>query len=222
MATVDYCMPAGNFMDYHNICHKRANGVWGWCDFINSGEPYRCRGYFSAFNAGFRCGLYLWDVFACMQKGESTYSPSLCSHALFGISTHNRRSITALKNRKNAYMTVEASLVMAVVLMVYLFIIQYALWCYDRFMLEQDLAMMLLRCSNAEETEVIWQREKRAWEEKEYLWTKDKKVTLEKGLVTLKIVGEAKGQGMGNISAGYEMWDLSPQQWLRGKEKLNR
>ena len=125
-----------------------------------------------------------------------------------------------MKNRRNAYMTVEASLVMSVVLMMYVFIIQYAFWCYDRFMLEQDLAIMLLRCADGEETEVIWQREKRTWEEKGYLWAEEKEATLEKGLVTLKISGNAQGQDMGNIRAEYEMWDLKPQQWLRGKEKL--
>lgn len=117
-------------------------------------------------------------------------------------------------------MTVEASLVMSIVLMLYIVIIQYAFWCYDRFMLEQDLAIMLLRCANAEETELVWQREKRTWEEKEYLWVGDKKATLEKGLLALKITGKVQGQGMGDICIGYEMWDLKPQQWLRGKEKL--
>lgn len=125
-----------------------------------------------------------------------------------------------MRNKANAYMTVEASLVMAVVVMMYVFIIQYAFFCYDRFMLEQDLAIILLRCANAEETEAVWQRERRTWEEKEYLWVGERKVTLEKGLITLKIVGNAQGQGMGNISSGYEMWDLKPQQWLRGKEKI--
>lgn len=121
----------------------------------------------------------------------------------------------------NAYMTVEASLVMSLVLMVYLFLIKYSLWGYDRYLMDKDLAGMLLHCANAEEIESVWQREKRTWEEKEYLWVGKKKATLEKGLLTLKISGEASGANMGNIIVCYEMWDLKPQQWLRGKEKIS-
>lgn len=126
-----------------------------------------------------------------------------------------------MKKKRNAYMTVEASLVMSLVLMVYLFIIRYTLWGYDRYMLERDLAGILLHCANAEEVEPVWQQEKRAWEEKEYLWVGEKKGNLEKGLLTLRITGEAADGSMYNIESGYEMWDLQPQQWLRGKEKLS-
>ena len=125
-----------------------------------------------------------------------------------------------MRKVKNAYMTVEASLIMSLVLMVYIFVIRYALWGYDRYMVDRDLAEMLLHCANAEELEVVWQQEKRAWEEKESLWVREKKASLEKGLLTLKIIGEAKGGNMGNIKTGYEILDLKPQQWLRGKEKL--
>ncbi|MBQ8040524.1 MAG: pilus assembly protein [Lachnospiraceae bacterium] len=125
-----------------------------------------------------------------------------------------------MRNKGNGYMTVEASLVMSLVMMVYLFLIEYALWGYDRYILERDLAGMLLHCANAVELDTVWQQEKRDWEEKEYLWTGEKKVELEKGLLTLKITGVTTGGNMGNIKAGYEMWDLKPQQWLRGKEKL--
>ncbi len=125
-----------------------------------------------------------------------------------------------MRKNENAYMTVEASLVMSLVLMVYLFIIRYALWGYDRYLMERDLAGILLYCADAEEIESVWQQEKRAWEEKEYLWVGEKKVVLEQGLLTLKISGEATGGNMGNIKAGYEMWDLKPQQWLRSKKKL--
>lgn len=126
-----------------------------------------------------------------------------------------------MKKEENAYMTVEASLVMSLVLMLYLFIIEYALWGYDRYMTDRDLAVILIHCANAEEIESVWQREKRIWEEKEYLWVGSKETTLEKGLLTLKITGEASGGSLGNIKSGYEMWDLKPQQWLRGKVKLS-
>ena len=125
-----------------------------------------------------------------------------------------------MKKNKNAYMTVEASLIMSLVLMLYIFIIKYALWDYDRYMLERDLGSILLQCSGAEEIEGVWQQKKRAWEEKEYLWVSEKKVSMEKGILTLKIYGEAAGGSMGSIEAGYEMLELKPQQWLRGKEKL--
>ena len=81
--------------------------------------------------------------------------------------------------------------------------------------------IQVLSATNAEEIESVWQQEKRIWEEKEYLWVGSKKTTLEKGLLTLKITGEASGGSLGNIKSGYEMWDLKPQQWLRGKVKLS-
>ena len=125
-----------------------------------------------------------------------------------------------LDNKKNGYMTVEASLVMSLVLMVYLFVIRYGLWCYDRLMLEQDMAVILLHCVEAQEIESVWQQEKRGWEEKQYLWVWDREASLEGRAFTIRITGKAQGGKMGNIGVQYEMRNLKPQQWLRGKEKL--
>lgn len=125
-----------------------------------------------------------------------------------------------MRKKENGYMTVEASLVMSVVLMVYLFIIRYSLWCYDRAMLEQDIGVMLLRTAGAKEMEMTWQQEKRNLRQKQYLWIGDKEASLEKGLFTLTITGKAKGGNMDSIGIRYEMVALKPQQWLRGKEKV--
>lgn len=120
----------------------------------------------------------------------------------------------------NGYMTVEASLVMSVVLMVYVFIIRYALWGYDRCILEFDMAALMLRSSLAEETERVWLQEKAQWDKERYIWIKVKEPVLEKELLQLKITGWGDGGSMGKCGISYKMWDVKPQELLRAKRRL--
>lgn len=120
----------------------------------------------------------------------------------------------------DGYMTVEASLIMSFVLLVYVFLIRYVLWCYDRCMLDLDAAAILLRCTGVQETELIWQQEKKAWEEDKYLWLQSREISLERGILKQKIKASGDGGNMGKIGVIYEMWNINPGEWLRGKRKL--
>lgn len=119
----------------------------------------------------------------------------------------------------HGYMTVEASLVMSVVLLVYLFIIRYALWAYDRCILDFDMAALLLRSAGAEETERVWLQEKAEWDREKYIWTQVQEPVLEKKLLQLKITGRGDGGSMGKMGISYSMWNVEPRELLRMKKK---
>lgn len=122
--------------------------------------------------------------------------------------------------KKNGYMTVEASLVMSVVLMVYVFIIRYALWGYDRCILDFDMAALLLRCAGTEEVERIWLQEKTQWDKEKYIWIKMQEPVMEKELLHLRVTGRGEGGSLGKMGISYEMWAVKPQELLRTKKKL--
>lgn len=126
------------------------------------------------------------------------------------------------KKYYKAYMTVEACMTMPVVLMVYLFLIQYSVWAYDRCMLEFDTATVLLRSAGSKEPQLTYQREQRVWDKEKYIWFHSHEMTLEKGMFTLKTSGHAEGGSMGAVDIGYEMWRMEPEQWLRGTRRLEQ
>lgn len=81
-----------------------------------------------------------------------------------------------MRNRRyvSAYLSVEAALVMPVVLGVYLFLIAALLVQYDRCLLEQDMASMLVKTSNhpgtpQQQLEYL-QELTAAWDREQYLW----------------------------------------------------
>lgn len=128
-----------------------------------------------------------------------------------------------MRNKQyNAYMTVEACMIMPVVLIVYLFLIQYAVWAYDRCMLEFDTATVLMRSAVSKEPELTYQREQGIWDKEKYIWLHSQEMTMEKGMFTLKAVGHAEGGSMGAVDISYEMWHIEPELWLRGKRKLEQ
>lgn len=127
-----------------------------------------------------------------------------------------------MKRKCNAYMTVEACMVMPVVMSVYLFLIQYAVWTYDRCMLEFDVATVLLRSSVSAEVQSTYQRERMLWDKEKYLWFHSQKMQLEKGVFMLKVAGHAEGEPMGTVDIYYEMRHIEPEQWLRVKRKLSQ
>lgn len=122
-----------------------------------------------------------------------------------------------------AYMTVEASFVVPLVMAVYIFILQYALWAYDRCMLEFDIAGILLRGAVAEETEAIWHYERKRWDKKKYTCLYSQEVTGERGAFTLKLTGRAEsGSMLEDVEITYHMWNIEPEVWLRAKQKLKQ
>ena len=127
-----------------------------------------------------------------------------------------------MRKRYGAYMTVEACMVMPIVLMVYLFLIRYAVWAYDRCMLEFDTAAVLLRSAVSKEPEVTYQREQNAWDKEKYIWFHSQEMIMEKRGFTLIAEGHAEGGNMGDVKIRYEMWNIEPELWLRGKRKLEQ
>lgn len=121
-----------------------------------------------------------------------------------------------------AYMTVEACMLMPIVLLVYLFLIRYAVWTYDRCMLEFDTATVLLRSAVSEEQQLTYQREQNAWDKEKYIWLHSQEMILEKGALTLNVIGRAEGGSMGDVKIRYEMLRIEPELWLRGKRKLEQ
>ena len=74
----------------------------------------------------------------------------------------------------NGYFSVEAALVLPAVLSVYLFLIALLLVQYDRCLLEQDMAAMLVKASNhsgtpQQQLEYL-QELTTAWDREQYLW----------------------------------------------------
>lgn len=127
-----------------------------------------------------------------------------------------------MKRYISGYMTVEACMIMPLVLMVYLFLIQYAVWAYDRCMLELDAATVLLRSAASKEPKLTYQREQVTWDKDKYIRLHSQEMTWEEGMLSLKVVGRAEGGSMGEVGVSYEMWHIEPEQWLRGKRKLDR
>ena len=127
-----------------------------------------------------------------------------------------------MKRYMNAYMTVEACMIMPLVLMVYLFLIQYAVWAYDRCMLEFDTATVLLRSAASKEPKITYQRELATWDKDKFIRLHSQEMTWEEGMLSLKVVGRAEGGSMGEVGISYEMWQIEPEQWLRGKRKWDR
>ncbi len=122
----------------------------------------------------------------------------------------------------DGYMTVEASLVMSIVLVVYLFLIRYGLWAYDRCVLEQDMQVLLVSycAASEEEQEIVWQKLCKNWDKEKYIWIKPAEPMLKQKGWTLELLEEAGGGDMGNIALQYEMYQLRPVQWLRIKRKI--
>ena len=127
-----------------------------------------------------------------------------------------------MRKKYGAYMTVEACMVMPVVLMVYLFLIRYAVWAYDRCMLEYDVATVLLRSAITKEPEITYQREQNVWDKDKYIWFHSQEMVMTKGAFTLTMEGRAEGGNMGDVMISYEMWNIEPELWLRGKRKLEQ
>lgn len=120
------------------------------------------------------------------------------------------------------YMTVEAALVLSIVFMVYLFLIQSCLWMYDRCVLEQDMAALALRCVNGEagQLERVWQQELADWDREKYLWTEPQEPEIKKQGWKLTITGKSKDIRQKDYGITYEVWQLTPEDWLRGKQWL--
>ena len=119
------------------------------------------------------------------------------------------------------YMTVEATFIMSMVLLLYLFLIRCFLWIYDRCLLEQNLAMSAIRCAHesTDKLEKIWQQEIREWDEEQYLWMELKAPAIKKQGVKVTFTGYRQDELFGEVQIQYVIWQTSPQEWLRMKRR---
>lgn len=124
----------------------------------------------------------------------------------------------------NGYMTVEAALVLSIVFAVYVFLIQSFLWIYDRCVLEQDVAALLLRCANEREEnlESFLQQESAKLMPENYLWMELQEPKLKKQGWRLEISGTGKAEQFSDCQISYEAWCFTPTQWLRRKHKIEQ
>lgn len=129
-----------------------------------------------------------------------------------------------VRGRISAYMTVEASLIMSVVLMLYLFIIQSFFWVYDRCILEQDMAVFTIKCAGKENQETLdtWQQMIQSWDTEQYLWMTLQEPVLRKNGETLEITGLGSSAQMGDFQIVYKVKQLNAQEWLRLKRRLSK
>ena len=124
----------------------------------------------------------------------------------------------------SAYMTVEASLVMPMVLFFYLFLIELCLFMYDRCLLEQDMAVLCIRLAgnHQEEMQILRQDCLADWEKEAYLWVKPREPEVKEIGWKLTITGKAEDRLWGKLKAQYEIRKLSPVKWLRGRQRVGK
>lgn len=129
-----------------------------------------------------------------------------------------------LKRQCAGYMTVEAALILAIVFMAYLFLIRSFFWMYDRCVLEQDVASLILKCASVQDDELErkWQQALEARDEDKYLWIQFQEPTFKKQGWKLKVTGWGENEQLGDCYIAYEVWRLCPEDWLRMKRRIER
>lgn len=142
-----------------------------------------------------------------------------------------------MKNNENAYFTVEAAMVLPIVLGVIVLLIYLVLFQYNRCLMEQDMGALALKgCMSCEEDKEALLRELKGYadelyQEKYIAWEQDDvKIELsgnevevsQKGLLKFPFAGWVGG----NISSGwdagitYTNQKVNPVDYLRAYRKL--
>ena len=109
--------------------------------------------------------------------------------------------------RVGGYFSVEAALVLPVVLGEYLFLITMLFVQYDRCLLEQDMASMLIKACNHSGTSrqqlTYLQELTAAWDREQYLWLElqSPHFTVQGRQICLETAGEFVMPGYGGLSA---------------------
>lgn len=105
----------------------------------------------------------------------------------------------------NGYFSVEAALVLPIVLGVYLFLIAILFVQYDRCLLEQDMASMLIKASNRSGTPQqqleYLQELTTAWDREQYLWVQPQSphFTIQGKRIHLEAAGDYGMPVFGNL-----------------------
>lgn len=124
------------------------------------------------------------------------------------------------KRYLSGYMTVEASLVMATVLIVYLFILRIMLFQYDRCLLEQEVACMAVRYAdvNPETLEETTGQVQLKWDAKQYLLLKPQAPMWEVKGGYVIINAQDNKDVLDDVQ--YKLWQTKPESLLRIQRKI--
>ncbi len=158
-------------------------------------------------------------------KGEQKQPITFCSVFAGRLCVNGDAGSIAMVKKKglNGYLTVEASLILSMVLFLYLSLIQSFLWIYDRCVLEQNLAIMVVRCvdKKTDDLEAEWSREVQNLDKEDYLWVSPDNPALSKKGFKLNVSQKAESSYLGDMKVGYELWRVNPCEWLRMKRKTS-
>ena len=125
-----------------------------------------------------------------------------------------------MKKNLWGYMTVEASLIMATTLLIYVFLIRCILWSYDRCLLEENVATLLLSISDTWVSEDFTQNQEVKFEKVKYIWVQEKPFYYKKNGFTWEVKGGAEDSKFEDLEVVYKMRNLVPQDMLRWKRKV--
>ena len=131
------------------------------------------------------------------------------------------------KEKSNAYMTVEAGLVLPIIIVIFIFLFAMLVFQYDRCLLEQDMAMMVLwgltaQLDEAEDSqEQIEGKLQEIYWDKYVLWTMDE---LRAGVKHHRFFVSGAGETVlgkrweTKTEYDYELYD--PVSFIRGTDQL--
>lgn len=127
------------------------------------------------------------------------------------------------------YMTVEASMILPLVFGVVMFVLSLLFYSYDRCLLEQDVAALVVRSEyldggTIEEKAQRMNAEIAQWYWDKYVWmdVRAPKLVVREDSVQIRIEGDFQGPFFEAVAVERQGQTWSPTFWLRQKIKLDR
>ena len=136
-----------------------------------------------------------------------------------------------MRKQAGGYFTVEAAMVMPVVLGVIVFIMYLLFFQYNRCLLEQDIGVLAMRGAalqaenNEDRIDKLRQQAEEVYREKYIVWRGGEiQIRLERGKLEVKQSGAVMSPGGGSwtTEACYENQILSPTTFIRTYRKLKK
>lgn len=134
-----------------------------------------------------------------------------------------------MRKKAGGYFTVEAAMVMPIVLGTIVFIIYLLFFQYNRCLMEQDIGMLAMRGAvlqaenNQERIDKLREHADNLYDEKYIVWESGEiQLKVEKGKLKVEQSGTCIGlsDNLGKADASYENYVLSPISFIRTYRKL--
>lgn len=141
-----------------------------------------------------------------------------------------------MKKRKNAYFTVEAAMVMPIVVFVIVWLLYLALFQYNRCLMEQDVGWLALKGCSLQETDKdalmqkLWYYADQTEDDKYVMWNmEDVQITLKAGNIMIMRSGELyfpfadwmrNTEEYWNATATYKNQRVNPVDFIRMHRKV--